>query len=175
MAKISDESDQGLFGWVSYTYSKTKYKSGMETDKYGSEWITSNYEQPHVVKLVSGYTFNNHTISAKFQMNSTSPYTPIVDSYHDENYTAGTRYQPLYGKTNTERLSPTHQLDIRYSYKTNYKWGYVNWYVELINADNYHSERYIYDYRNPYSAGNPVIEKSTGLAFLPNFGVEAKF
>ncbi len=176
MGKISDEREQGLFGWMSYTYSKTKYKSNAVTDKYGDKWIHSFYEQPHVVKMVTGYTYKQHTLSAKFQMYSSTPHTPIVGSYLDTNYTIGTRHQPLYGKTNSARLEPSHEIDIRYSYRTNYKWGYVTWYVEVINADNYQSEQYIYDYRNPYSPGvNPVIEKADGLAFLPNFGVEAKF
>lgn len=176
MAKISDESEQGLFGWASYTYSKTKYKSAESTNIYGDKWLHSDFEQPHVVKLVTGYTYKKHTLSAKFQMNSSTPYTPITG---DEGFitlpNGKVRYSPVYGKTNTARLAPSHELDIRYSYKTNYKWGYVTWYIEVINADNYQGEEYIYDYRSGYSSSNPVIEKATGMAFLPNFGVEAKF
>ena len=175
MLKINDESDQGLFGWGSYTYSNSKFKSNMKTDEYGDEWISSNYEQTHVTKIVAGYTYQQHTLTAKFQMNTSSPYTPIVDNELDPFYTAGTRYQPIMGKTNSRRLAPDHELDIRYSHKTNYKWGYVSWYVEVINVTNYAGESVDYDYRYKYSDSNPAIKKRTGLAMFPNFGVEAKF
>ncbi|PKL16817.1 MAG: hypothetical protein CVV49_14270 [Spirochaetae bacterium HGW-Spirochaetae-5] len=176
MAKINDEGDQGFFGWTSYTYSKSKMQSNMKTDVYRDEWIDSYYDQTHVLKIVSGYTYKNHTFSAKFQLNSSSPYTPIVGSTGPDTLPDGrVRYQPLYGKTNSERMGAVHQIDIRYSHKTNYKWGHVSWYIELINADMYMPDNYVYDYRNPYSSSNPVIEKMEGLAILPNFGVEAKF
>jgi len=179
MAKISNDRDQGLFGWASYTYSQSKMKSNMSmaSDPYGNEWIYSYYDQTHAAKLVAGYTYKNHTLSAKFQMNSTVPYSPITGSEQDLLYTgAGERHTPTYGKTHSARLEPSHELDIRYSYKTNYKWGYVNWYVEVINATNYSGENVIYDYRYPYNPdSNPRIEKGNGLAMFPNFGVEAKF
>ncbi len=179
MAKISEESDQGLFGWVSYTYSESKYRSNSATDIYRDEWIYSDYDQTHVVKLVTGYTYRNHTLSLKFQLNSTTPYTPIVGNdpipAPVPGYGDGFRYNPRYGKPHSERLGPSHQIDIRYTYKTNYKWGNVGWYVEVINADNYQEEQYTYDYRYAYSESNPRVTKRNGLAMFPNFGVEAKF
>ncbi len=176
MAKISDESDQGLFGWMSYTYSQSKYKSNKISEPYNDEWLYSDYDQTHVAKLVAGYTYKNHTLSAKFQMNSTTPYTPIVGSNKDWLYSgSGERYEPVYGKPNTSRLEPSHEIDIRYTYKTNYKWGFLSWYIEVINADNYQGEQYTFDYRMPQSESNPRIKKRNGLAMFPNFGVEAKF
>ena len=176
MAKISDERDQGLFGWVSYTFSRSKEKSNMESDPYGDEWIYSYYDQTHVAKLVAGYTYRQHTLSAKFQFNSNTPYSPVTGSEQDTSFPGpGERWVPEYGKTNTERLSPSHELDIRYSYKTNYKWGYVTWYIEVINATNYRGEEVVYDYRHEHSNSNPKIQKMDGLAIFPNFGVEAKF
>jgi hypothetical protein len=176
MAKISDEREQGLFGWVSYTYSQSKMKSNMDSDIYGDEWIYSYYDQTHVAKAVTGYTYRNHTISAKFQFNSTVPNTPITGSDQDLSYAGpGQRWVPSYGKTHSDRLEPNHELDIRYSYKTNYKWGFVSWYVEVINATNYRAQDVVYDYRYQYSNSNPRKERMEGLAMFPNFGVEAKF
>lgn len=170
MAKISEEREQGFFGWLSYTWSKSELKSNMETDPYGKEWINSYYDQTHVAKAVAGYTFNNHTISGRFQFNSSTPYTSIESGIEDP---AGSgRYVPyVLGKTNAERLDPEHRLDLRYSYKTNYKWGYVSWYVEVINVYNYQRE----EYRWNYSENRAFIQKMDGLAMFPNFGVEAKF
>jgi hypothetical protein len=85
------------------------------------------------------------------------------------------RWVPVYGKTHSERLAPEHRLDLRYSYKTNYKWGYLSWYVEVINAYNFRSEEYKFDYRYDEGGNNPSVKKSDDIAIIPNFGVEAKF
>jgi hypothetical protein len=173
MAKVSDEKEQGLFGWTSYTYTQAKYKSGLVSDTYGAEWISAWSEQIHVMKTVVGYTFGNHTISGRFQFNSTLPYTPVTGSHLDVDYPGpGQRWIPEYNaKTNSKRLSPEHRLDLRYSYKTNYKWGHLSWYVEVINAYNFRSEELKYD----YTKGTWKTEKSDEIAMIPNFGVEAKF
>jgi hypothetical protein len=101
------------------------------------------------------------------------PYTPVKSAALDTGYTGpGTRYEITeYGKTNSARLSPEHRLDLRYSYKTNYKWGFVSWYVEMINIYNFHNEEYFFN----HSTGQASVRKTKGLAMLPNFGVEAKF
>lgn len=176
MAKVSDEREQGLFGWTSYTYTQAKYRSNLATDDYGDEWISSWSEQVHVLKAVAGYTYGKHTLSARFQFNSSLPYSPIVDAVQDTTYVGKTeRWIPVYGKTNSERLDPEHRLDLRYSYKTNYKWGYVSWYIEAINVYNFRSEEYNFDYRHDEGGSNPSIKKSKDVAIIPNFGVEAKF
>jgi hypothetical protein len=67
---------------------------------------------------------------------------------------------------------------------TNYKWGYVSWYIEIINATNHTDEDIDFDHRYEFNDGsnpaittprNPKKEKYRGLAMFPNFGVEAKF
>ena len=172
LARVSEEKEQGLFGWTSYTYTQAKYKSNLSSDYYGDEWISAWSEQVHVLKTVAGYTFGHHTLSARFQFNSTLPYTPVVDSNKDITYVGETeRWLPVYGKTNSKRLSPEHRLDIRYSRRTNYKWGYVSWYIEVINAYNFRGEELAYDYTD----GTWEVKQSDEIAMIPNFGVEAKF
>jgi hypothetical protein len=184
LAKISDESEQGLFGWTSYTYNRGRYISHQSTtySQWGESWLTSPYDMTHVIKAVAGYTFGSHTLSTKFTYNTALPYTPIVGSYEDTAYEAlhpgKKRIAPIYGKLNTERLDPEYSLDIRYTYKTNYQWGYLSWYVEFIGAIKSKSENYTWDYRYAYELGiNPKIKTSSGMDsfIIPNFGVEVKF
>lgn len=118
-----------------------------------------------------------HSISLKFQYYSSFPYTPIVDSTKDPDY-PDNRYVPLYGKPNTHHFEDTHQLDIRYAFRHNYSWGYMSWYVEMINVyGQWYSPRteYIWDYRKTYGPENPRLEAPKGLRWIPNFGVEVKF
>ena len=168
----------GGFGWVSYTYSRSRYKSGTaSTDPVNwNTWVTNNYEQKHMLKLVSGYTYGKHTLSGKFQLYSSTPYTPIIGSYEDLTYAAAHpgkhRIVPVYGEKNSKHYPLNYQLDLRYSYKTSYEWGYVTWYIEVINvlsAEATDSQRW--DYRYQYSDSNPklVSSSSEGLSIIPNF------
>ncbi|HNX58848.1 MAG TPA: hypothetical protein PKK43_07100, partial [Spirochaetota bacterium] len=125
------------------------------------------------------YTAGRHTFSAKFQYNTALPYTPIVGSEEDtdfENANPGkNRNVPVYGKTNSKRDKAQYELDIRYTYTTKYSWGHIAWYIEIMNATNYQPREYYWDYRYKYSKSNPKFQNSNGIAFLPTFGVEAKF
>jgi len=182
------ENADGLFGWVNYTYTRSRFKSGLPVtggvygnpanlvaDEYGDEWIDFDYEQKHAFKLIAGYRFGRSTISCKFQYYTSFPYTPIVGS--DESPTGSGRYVPLYGRPNSSHFDPEHRLDVRYSYKINHSWGYVSWYVEVINIYNYRPKNNIdWDYRYPEGDDNPEIKRDeNALSIIPNFGVEVKF
>lgn len=191
------ENEDGLFGWFSYTYTDSKYRSGLPTqpgyagvsenpvgDVYGDKWISSDFEQRHCLKLTAGYTFfQTHTVSGKFQFYSSFPYTPYESSIEDMDYAAAHqeedlhRYIPVPGKTNSANFESTHQLDLRYTRKIHYSWGYLSWYVELINVYNYRAaDNQRWYWNKPYAKGsNPKIEKQDGPAWMPNFGVELKF
>ena len=95
------DNEDGLYGWLSYTYTRSKFKSGLPaTDYYlgidqgytgdsnGDKYMTSDYEQRHCLKLVTGYKFGNHTVSGKFQYYSGFPYTPITGYSEDTDYAA---------------------------------------------------------------------------------------
>ncbi len=195
------ENEEGLYGWMSYTYTRSRYRSGLPTtaglygdlrnqvgDPYGDQWVNFTYEQRHNLKLVSGYTFGSrnfrgkHTISCKFQYHSSTPYTPITGSVEDTNYATLNpgkhRHVPTYGTPYSEYYDPQHQLDIRYSYRTDYSWGYVSWYVEIINCYGQWykpTDEQKWDYRYAYGSGNPTLRTQEGIRWIPNFGVEVKF
>ncbi len=200
--KDKREDTNGLFCWISYTYTRSKYRSGLPTedgylghqpdvangdyyniaaDEYGDQWINFEWEMRHSLKLVAGYTFlDNHTLSGKFQLYSSIPYSPIIGANQDTNYTGlGNRYVPVYGKRNSEFFDPHHTLDLRYSYKTHFSWGHLSFYVEVINIYNNISKNVqIFDYRYDYSSNNPEItidENAMFSGMMPNIGVEIKF
>ncbi len=170
----------GLFGWGSYTYTSSKIKSGLPLsyDLNGDKWVSSNFEQRQSVKIVMGYQYRRHTVSSKFQLYSSMPYTGIIGS---EESPAGTgRYAPLYDNHNiNEKHFPVdHRLDLRYSCRTGYEWGYVSWYIEIINVYGFWykpENEVIWKYDRPYGNDNPTVESGDGLSVIPNFGVEVKF
>ena len=194
--KDKAEGTDDFFGWFSYTYNRSKDKSGITGNRFlkdsvtgdyyesnekfdpnGNNWLTSNEERKHSLKLVLGYQFKSaHTISCRFQLYTSPAYTPIVDS---EETPPGTgRYEPIYSeKINSMHFNPDHRMDVRYTYKTNYEWGYVSWYIEIIDIYGLHfehSQSEEWAYNKPYKKGdNPYLKKDN--TFMPNFGVEVKF
>lgn len=193
LRKEKEPGTNDYFGWLSYTFNRSKEKSGITGNVYdpqtnvelvgvpydpnGDKWKTSDYDRTHALKLVLGYTWGKHTISGKFQLYTSLPYTPITDGEADPDYPG--RYTPVFSEDkNSERFPLSHRLDLRYTYKTNYEWGYISWYIEVINAYGHKpiSEEE-WKYNKPYSSSNPQNKESEELdsLIIPNFGVEVKF
>ena len=180
LLKIDSAERAGFFGWGSYTFTTAEYKSGLPLsfDTTGDEWVHSRYEQRHSVKVVAGYRRGKHSLSGRFQLYSSFPYTEIIGSY--ETPAGSGRFQPVYDydNPNSSHLSATHQLDLRYTHRTEYEWGHVSWYIEIINIYGplNRKEDYQWRYNEPYSSSNPeIVESESGLSLIPNFGVEVKF
>jgi len=172
------EGSSAFFGWINYTLTQSKIKTGLPvtSDPMGDTFISSDWEQEHAVKVVAGYTRGRHTFSAKFQLYSSFPYTEIIGDDGDPGGVG--RYVPIYSTDiNAKHYPLSHQLDLRYTYRTDYEWGHVSWYIEIINAYNFVQKENVWHYDEPYSEGsNPNLQKpSGGLSFIPNFGVEVKF
>jgi hypothetical protein len=184
---------EGSFGWISYTYTRSKGKTGLPTtdgyagvaenlagDEYGDVWTPSDYEQRHNVKLTGGYRLGNHIFSGRLQYYSGFPYTPYIAGIYDTNYndlTGENRYYPVTGTRNSERFPDFFTIDFRYTHKKTRSWGELSWYVEMINVlmqKPKDTQKWYYD--RPYGVGsNPVITDDDGLPFLLSFGVEMKF
>ncbi len=200
--KDQRENELGLFGWTNYTYTRSRHKSGLPTeaglygitanqvgDPYGDQWTNYQYEQRHAFKTVLGYSFKTqnfrgkHTLSGKFQYYTSTPYTPITGAKRDDQYSlthpGKERWTASTGYPYSAYFENDHRLDVRYSYTRYYSWGYVSWYVEVLNIYNHVPKNSMkWDYRYPYSDTNPEIKKDTEnpiMGIIPNFGVEVKF
>ncbi len=188
------ENMDGPYGWMSYTYTRSRFKSGLPTseyykgeyqgyigDSYGNKYITSEFEQRHCLKLIAGYKNGNHTVSGKLQYYSGFPYTPIVglkeDTPEHPNPDSYGRYVPKNGERNSKSFPPYWQLDMRYTRRIPHAWGNISWYVEIINIFANKQYEYKWYWDRGYSQGsNPKVRKEKeGLTMLPNFGVEVKF
>jgi len=189
--KINNQEEDKLWGWASYTLNSSKYitRRSLDYSLYGDEWLSSPFDMTHVIKTVMGYTVGKNTFSTRFQFNTADPYTPIIGSEEDKEFTAldplnRPRWVPKYGKPNSKRLAPEYRLDVRYSRKTNYKWGYLSWYVEVIGILSSPDKYMRWDWRHPHQPNqshpdrpniNPRLRTGNDLPFIPNFGVEARF
>jgi hypothetical protein len=177
---------KGFSGWINYAYTRSKYKSG-HPDVYengvkiisgGGRFVSYDYEQEHAVKLVLEYTHAKHGIGARFQLNSSYPYTPITGSVESP-AGSGRHFPTCYGAERNSRHFPVnHRLDLRYTYTSRHDWGHVSWYIELINVyHNIPATTEAWKYDRPYTRGkNPVQGNGQFIpGLIPNFGVEVKF
>ncbi len=179
--KITRKLD--YYGWMNYTYGISEQKSHRPADPLGEKWISGDFDRRHSLKAVSGIRYGASLLGLRFQYYSSYPETPIVGDDGGVAYTLSgsanpnrIRYAPAYGDKNSRFRSPQHQLDVRFSRTSQYKWGSLNWYVEVINIYNFKpDDTQEWAYNKPYSDNNPSYGSSADFAFLPNFGVEAKF
>lgn len=181
---------QGAYGWLSYTYTEAEIQNNVPPTN--DAWLTNPNEQRHSLKLVAGYSWDIHNIGARFEFYSGQPYTPIIGSTCDTDYsgpdcsnptspTGTPRYIPEYSNNYySERFPFAHRLDIRYTQTINYSWGSFRWYVEIINIYNYKPiNEQDWKYNRPFQPGgsppNPELVSTEGLNLIPNFGLEWRF
>ena len=163
-------------------------------DSSGNRWINYDYERVHSLKLVLGYIFGNHTISGQFQLFTSFPYTNIIGSELMSFPSFGgsgtsSFYEQIYNpKRNTAHYIVNHRLDLRYSHKETYSWGYVTWYIAIIDCyapffkpiNNYETPYPFLPYipgRNPKGYSDRETEGAIGFlgGIAPVLGVEVRF
>ncbi len=171
-----------FFGWINYTYTQSKYRSGLSFQPAGHRYINYRFEQEHSLKLVAGYNKKNHSINARFQLNTSFPYTPIIGSNPSPDAPPAVpptkRFVPVTDDAhpNSKHFPVYHRLDLRYTYTFKQKWGFVSMYIEIINIYN---SRVVtgedWDFEKPYKKGKNPGKSLDPQQLIPNFGVEAKF
>ena len=153
------------FGWLSYTYSKTEEKQSDD-----APWLPSQYDQTHVLNLVSAYNLTGQwTIGGRLNYHTGDVYTPVNGAV----YNAGlNKYQPRYdeNKVNGERLPNWHQLDIYTSYEQLFDYSKLKYRVgiEYISAEK---PTYQVTYNYDYSKKDFV----RGLPPIPYFEISGEF
>jgi hypothetical protein len=160
-----------FYGWISYTYTDAKVTNGVNLASQPFQ-----FEQPHALKVVTGFEWGAHSIGARFEFFSGFPYTPITG---DDNNASGVpgRYAPAYGDPYSQRFAPASRLDVRYTYVSNKSWGKFSWYLEFVNVYNYSAESGLsWKYNQRYESGvNPVISSQQAIPIFPYFGLEWQF
>lgn len=90
LAMIRRNPTGRLFGWLSYTYSKTEERSD------GADpWRTATYDQTHVLVLVGDYKFTSTwDLGARYDHHTGSTYNTVKDAVFNANQD---RYSPRPG------------------------------------------------------------------------------
>lgn len=152
-----------LFGWVSYTISKSERKPSPE-----DPWILFDLDQTHILTLIGVYRLpRGWQVGARFRVVSGNPFTPVVGSVYEA---TDDEYIAIDGAINSGRVEPFHQLDLRLDRKFTGKRVTVTTYVDVQNIYNRQNPEFVvysYDYRDS--------TRVPSLPIIPSLGMKLEF
>jgi hypothetical protein len=157
-------AEKGLFGWVSYTLSRS------ERFLEGGRSVVFAFDQTHVLNLALSYAVSGWTFGARFTLATGRPVGDILDPSGSTNYDADEDDFNPDSRGKTTRLPTYHQLDVRID--RDWVLGRVHGSVFLdvinvYNAQNSEGYRYSFDFSQR--------GRLPGLPILPTIGVRAMF
>lgn len=152
-----------LRGWVSYTFQRS-----FRTDAPGEEERLFDFDQPHILTFVTSWKIGSGwSLGGRFRYVSGNPWTPIEFAVYDSDADV---YVPVYGPTNSDRLSAFMQLDVRLDKQWVYDTWKLTFYIDVQNATNRgNQEGWTYDF--DYSESSPL----TALPIAPILGLKGEW
>jgi hypothetical protein len=109
----------------------------------------------------------NWQVGARFRLVSGNPYTPVVSATYDG---GNDEYIPIYGRPNSRRVAPFHQLDLRVDKRFVWKRVMLTVYLDVQN---------VYNHQNPefrtYSFDYTVSRDIPSLPIIPSLGLKLEF
>lgn len=162
---------ESLFGWVSYTLSKSEYNYDPDDPEEPAPWIPSDYDQTHIFTAVGGgnlpYRFG---VSGRATYVTGNPYTPLQGGIFlmDQG-----NYLPYaLGDANSERQPPFWALDLRVDKRFAFRQWSLLLFLDLLNTlhgKNPEFPVYNYDFtETDYIASLPFLP-AAGLLVEMNF------
>lgn len=190
LKKDKPPDENGWYGWVSYTWSKTLRNSHQHiitreernrimsaderrvTNQYdNTEDHYADFDRTHILNLIFGWKINREwQVGGKWKYTSNPPFTPIIGDDAGRTVNNGrVIFDPVFSDvTNSRRLEPYHRLDIRVDRFIHYGWGFGNVFLEVLNVylrDNPTGE--VWTAARPFSRTNPRIQNDFGTLIVP--------
>ena len=158
-AILKREISERLFGWLSYTYSRSK-----QTNRDGERWFPTSFDQPHVLNAVASYKpGGGWELGARFQLASGRPDTQVIGATFDADCGC---YDSVTTGQRTHRIDTFMQLDMRVEKTWLFKLWSIGAYLDVMNVTNRkNAEGIDYDYR--FRESTPV----TSFPIFPTIGV----
>jgi hypothetical protein len=163
-AMLRYRADEDFFGWISYTISRSERTWGP-----GEPSQLFYLDQPHILTALASYALGKGwEIGARFRYVTGNLYTPCRGGIFSAN---ATQYLCVSGKTNSERLPPFHQLDVRVDKRWVFSSFTLGVYLDLINAYNRTNPDFM-GYNFDYSKSRP---ETGSLPIVPSIGIRGEF
>jgi hypothetical protein len=152
---------KGLFGWISYTLSRS------ERFLEGGQSVVFNFDQTHILNIAASYQLGKYRFGARFLLASGRPIADLLDpSGQSTLFDSDQDDLDPSARGRRTRLPTFHQLDVRIDRDFQWGWFSGSFYLDIINVYNaQNSESYQYEY--DYSRRG----KLPSLPFLPTLGI----
>ncbi|MBD3240933.1 MAG: TonB family protein, partial [Chitinivibrionales bacterium] len=166
-----DQSER-FFGWLAYSFSKSE-----TYDLDERRWRYSDKDQTHNLIAVGNWKLpKNWEVGFRLQYTTGDPVTPIVGSGYDE---FDTFFFVDYGPTNSQRMQPTFQLDLRIDKKFVFRKWMLAAYIDFFNISYFlykSPQMYILNFGYPYNPETGEVYQTTAHQYsLPSIGLRAEF
>ncbi len=149
--------ERGVYGWVSYTLSRS------ERFLDGGTVVPFSFDQTHVLNLAVSWQINSRwRLGGRFQLATGNPTQSVTGAFFDADTD---RFRPLFApqdpNVSQERLPTYHQLDVRVDYRFRLGPFDMSAYLDVINvyyAQNTEAWLYQYDFaRRTNFPGVPIL------------------
>ncbi len=153
---------RNLFGWVSYTLSRSDRVDGpMNTRRL------FDFDQTHNLIVVGSYTWGNWQLGGRWQYSTGNPLTPVLGGIYQSDLDI---HVPVLGELNSDRVDAAHQLDLRLDRTWKFRTWKLSAYLDITNV--YLNPRTLgFSYNFNYSERQAIEE----LPILPALGVRGSF
>jgi len=151
-----------MFGWIAYTLSRSE-----RVDDPRSDQRLFDFDQTHNFIAVVSWQWRAWTFGGRWQYTTGTPITPVIGSLFQSDFNV---YLPLLGDINSDRLDPSHQLDLR----VDRTWKFRTWslatYLDVTNVYA-HPRTLGFRYNFDYSRREAIKE----LPIVPSLGLRGSF
>lgn len=163
MLTAGQQSEQGFFGWIAYTLSRSERRSSPD-----AEWRLFDYDQTHVFTALAAYALGGGwDVGTRLRAATGYPRTPVTGAYYN---TFHNRYEPILGDLNSTRIPPFFQADVRGSKVFTFDATKLEVYAEIQNV-TYRENPEEIAYSEDYSEKSYI----SGLRILPVVGASLEF
>ena len=161
------ELAQGLFGWISWTWSRSLRRDD-PTDPNFPSWRPFIFDQTHVLAVILSYRLPREWIvGTRIRYVTGNPYTPAMGAVL--NADSG-RFQCIPGAPLSQRLPPFFQADAR----VDKRWVFDRWmfstYLDVQNVTNQQNAEFRF---RSYDCTQTAVIPS--IPFFPSLGLRAEW
>ncbi|TQV84650.1 hypothetical protein FKG94_03770 [Exilibacterium tricleocarpae] len=155
-----------FYGWAALSFS-----DGSVSDRSRGLEVDNRFAPPVSATVAATYAFDHGwKLGAKYRFQSGDPFTPLAGMTADPDTGAPL---PLFGEPFSERLGDYSRLDIRVEKTSQYGFGEVLYYVDILNVvDRENAARRRYPLRG---AGTVLADDEEGIPFFVAVGINFSF
>lgn len=169
---VRHEQSEHFFGWLAYSLLHSR-----QYDYESGKYVPTDKDQTHNVIAVGSWRLpGNWEAGFKLQYTTGDPLTPVVGEETVEHHHGLSAER---GETNSGRLPPSVQLDLRFDRKYVFKKWVLSTYVDFFNIGYFLYKSPQFSFVNsgdPYDevAGKPNMRYAYQYS-LPSVGIKAEF